>query len=215
LKAIPLPIKSPKLSKEQIGTIRREVRGEVLKEPVSVFKGAGGPKEQVEAPSLTQLIEESSSRFQYGRVAGLVLITIEKMSRELPQKAPGLAGAAALMRKSPPPGQVPKSRHHINRYWQEFRSVSHLYAAWELLAAIAGFGNTAVLAEIIHRDTSVLLAVAKQFQDFAASYYAHGQKAPLLMPSEVWSVPSNLRLPSIPSLGLVNQAADLLTLSSR
>ncbi|MEE8284405.1 MAG: hypothetical protein V3R63_05410 [Alphaproteobacteria bacterium] len=148
--------------------------------------------------AVSELITENAPGWY---VAGSVLYlvsTMAKYHRDLPG-GPGVGKAITLLERFGSGPDMPKDRRGLRAAWRRFKPVAHLCAAFVSLI-------TEIQREPVDRQDAlapgvfsawlgVMLGVGREFQDFATSFKAPGQHAPLLVAAEIWTVPKSLTLP--------------------
>jgi hypothetical protein len=80
--------------------------------------------------------------------------------------------------------------------WRKYKNVTHL------ACALYYWANRFPIDDPSHNITqiAVLLAVARDYQQFATTYFSGWQRrGPLLDPAEIWAVPDDLLLPPAPA----------------
>jgi len=93
--------------------------------------------------------------------------------------------------------KIPTSRSELYSYWQQFKSVAHLWAE-SYLAACGAIPHRHPL-DSPPENFLAFLARAEQFRRFGIQHIPKRLKPPrpTLSPEETWTVPASLVLPDI------------------
>ncbi len=174
----------------------REAENRVFSE---VFLRHGGYGTVSEAPGMGRLKKLMGEDTRHWYVAGTVLcliMTIHKHHSEI--RRGGSVNKAVYLIEQHSEGRVRRNRKDLLASWAGSKPVAHLCAAIVHLRERAFHTNgNYSMRHLFGEGIGELLAAARHFQDFATTYTAHGQKGPLLKPSEIFMVPALLRLPRL------------------
>ncbi len=174
----------------------REAKNRVFSE---VFLRHGGYGTVSEAPGmgrLKKLMGEAAPRWYVAGTVLCLIMTIHKHHSEI--RRGGSVNKAVYLIEQHSEGLVRKNRKDLLASWAVSKPVAHLCAAIVHLSerAFHTNGNISV-RHLFGEGIGDLLAAAREFQDFATTYRAHGQKGPLLEPSEIFTVAPSLTLPTV------------------
>ena len=174
----------------------REVENRVFSE---VFLGHGGWGTVAEAPGTASLKKLMGENARHWYVAGTVLCLIMRIHKHHSDIGRGGSiNKAVYLIEQQSEGLVRKNRKDLIASWADSKPVAHLCAAIVHLSERAFHINGNLPGRhLFGEGIGELLATAREFQDFATTYRAHGQKGPLLEPSEIFTVPPSLRLPTV------------------
>jgi hypothetical protein len=118
--------------------------------------------------------------------------------RDMPG-GPSVGKAINLLERFSAGPDMPKDQRGLRAAWRRFKPVAHLCAAFvSLITEIQQEpeDRQGVLAlGLFSAWLGVMLGVGREFQNFATSYKAPGQNAPLLIAAELCTVPKSLKLP--------------------
>lgn len=148
--------------------------------------------------AVSELINENAPGWY---VAGSVLYLVRTMAmyhRDIPG-GPSVGKAINLLERFSTGPDMPKDRRGLRAAWSRFKPVAHLCAAFvSLITEIQQEPQDrqgALALGLFSTWLGVTLGVGREFQDFATSYRAPGQNAPLLVAAGLWTVPKSLTLP--------------------
>jgi hypothetical protein len=173
--------KLPEAQDYPVGPLLGELLGRAL-EPLGGFPALD------QAPSFSEVVRQLADRAWPGSIAGDVLNYLLQMKAAGYQasvnKAVALSEAflgEAMPRMGPPGG---KSNRYIRQAWEDFKPVSHLWAAFRLLEDedLGAVGRT-----------EAKLALSRLLLDLALTIRPKGGREPLLRADELWQVPRRYR----------------------
>jgi hypothetical protein len=204
LQAVPLPERVQKQYQEISVTDLETAWAESKKETYDwalqqVFAAPDKLKALTHAPGLDALIQETGKNTIGCLVAGHILYFVFIMDKfhkgDLNGGASVSKAVEVLEERSE--GVLPKNRKDILKLWSEFKSVSHLGAALNILSP-AFKGNMELLGqEVFNIYPGPFLTIAKELQQFGLTFKAHGQKQTILDPKSHWRIPDNFLLPPV------------------
>jgi hypothetical protein len=108
--------------------------------------------------------------------------------------------------------------------WRDYKVVSHLVTAANLVAAEAQHRSRTEQWRIVprlqpvqvtHLLPDLVLAVALTFEKYGLDAPVHGSEGPLLDPVNLWRIPTDIRLAPIPPPDRKMRTQDILILSAR
>jgi hypothetical protein len=127
-------------------------------------------------------------------------------SRLRPRGRAGLTAAAVLdiVRRIPNKGSVNKAVHIIEetaKHYDLIGSKAGIMNAWKSHRSVAHLWMALILADEFHASEEFedpkrlrqFLGIANDYQRFGVSYRAPRQQRPLIDPTEVWTIPADLR----------------------
>ena len=160
------------------------------------------------APNREESDRVEAARLERGLIAGDILMLLAVMAQHFPRDA-SLNKAYFVLRKIDAGSNLPKNKvrspRMIEKCWQEFKNVSHLWGATHMWAQFVQ-NKTPLTASESEPAMPLLgfLAQAEALREFGERHYAplgpsgSGRSSrPLLDPSETWTAPAQLRLPKI------------------
>lgn len=163
-----------------------------------VFLRHGGYGAVSEAPGMPQLAKLMRESLRRGYVAGTVLRLIMTVREHHSDVGGGASlNKAIYLIERQSEGLQRKNRKDLIAAWSALKPVAHLCAAFIYLSERAFHTDgTIPYSYFFGEGIGRLLAIAREFQEFATTFKAHGQKQPILEPSEIFTVPRALKLPA-------------------
>ncbi len=156
----------------------------------------GGLTALQSAPSLKEIEKGLPRRHWAGSIAGLILILVLWMDQVGLRGSLKKARAIVVDLKKEQEVGFGKSPRSIETAWTRFRSVAHLWAAWEWWRirreSLVAAGKPDVGDPLSQRAVESFLAISAWFLQKGQEHFSQGRSAPLLDPESVWTIPEEL-----------------------
>ena len=172
---------------------------------IHCFLPVGGLATLVQSDAAHTIKERAAQAGAEGSIAGDMLLLIWQMFQEGTEK-PSVNKAKHVLQhaykttvKTGEGLRTAANNAFFSRVWSAYLPVAHLWAAGHLTQHDPAIpSGTPGLGELL--DPVLLpsfLARAELFRLFGERYIPHAQRAPLLPPSETWTVPVSFPLPDV------------------
>jgi hypothetical protein len=184
------------LWKEEFAAVKSEMFGAIMEDFHELGGGFGALLSTLQGlgPGMQQ------PRVEEVRTAAAILDIVRTIAEQHADiKGPGSINKAVFIIEATGSNYgLIHSRTAVMSAWRKYKNVAHLACGLIYCASrfpIEGYSDNIT-------QIAVLLAVARDYQQFATTYFPGWQRrGPLLDPAEIWSVPEELLLPSPPAQG--------------
>ena len=152
------------------------------------------------SPSFKDVSELAKREIESAHIVGEMLEIILSCRYHHPEYPPSISKArdvmSALRRTRARADADPSVSHSVSflkEQWRKFKPVAHLWAAHNLI-------ESQKLREAIwgledERALLLFLGVAERLRRQAEEIVPHGRSEPILIPAEMWTVPTDLNIP--------------------
>lgn len=183
------------LSNNELKKISSDIRKGMASAIEKAYIEAGGKTALLNAPSCKDVAKEYKKVQLKGQTAGTILLYImmTNFSSNSPKKGKGSVNKSVEIietnEKYLRENKVPFNASDAKKQWSEYKSVSHLWAAFVLWS---NHIQNEKCSPHSFEGLRGFLAISEYFRKQGEALIPHGQKTPLLLPGTTWVAPDGL-----------------------